>query len=630
MRYGALLTCALLPVLVAFAGCSKVDDPTLYPRFNPATAEPPPEKPTVDFSATRNLLWGDLHIHTSLSYDAFTMGVRALPEDAYTYMKGGTIEHGMGYAIRASRPLDFGAVTDHAEYLGVARHIGAEDADNFKQNQLRAVMETGSPLRITWNFLYTVFSTMSSSEKRQESFGRADMEEVSQSAWREIIDAAGRHNDPGRFTSFIAYEWTSMPSEDNLHRNVVYKTTQVPDFPFSSLDSDNPEDLWQALERQRQQGMEVFAIPHNGNVSNGRMYQGVKFDGSGLSADYAKQRMANEPISEIFQVKGSSETHPQLSPSDDFAGFEIYDQRLSSEGGLSEPSGSYARDALRTGIELAHSEGFNPYRFGVIGSSDSHNASSSVEEDNYHGKLPLIDGTAGLRLGETLLLPEEQNRGGRWSAAGLAAVWAEENTRASLFEAMARKETYATSGPRIALRFFGGWQYDSHMLESAEWLEHAYKQGVAMGGELPEYPGQGTPGFILWAAKDPQGANLDRVQVIKAWVDDSGNSHERIYDVALSDDRKTDPDGQSVSDVGNTVDAAEASYSNSIGAGQLATIWQDADFDPAQEAFYYARAIEIPTPRYSTYDAKALGVEPPEPVAIQERAVSSAIWYQPQ
>ncbi len=618
-----------LPMSVILYGCAKVEDPSLYPLYDPAKASPPPEKPLTQYSETRNVFFGDLHIHTSFSYDAYINGVRTLPEDAYRFMKGGTIEHGMGFPIKLSRPLDFGAVTDHGEYLGVPRFL---DRDNSGENQLRSVMESGNPLRITFNFLYTIFTTMGSAEQREKNFGAEGMGDVSRRAWQRIIDAAERNNEPGRFTAFIGYEWTSMPNADNLHRNVIYKTSSVPDFPFTSRDSDNPEDLWSALDEQRKQGMQMFAIPHNGNVSNGRMYRSVSFEGEPLSPDYAKKRMFNEPISEIMQVKGASETHPILSVDDEFADFEIYDQRLSSDGSFSEPKGSYARDALRTGLELSHSEGFNPYKFGVIGSTDSHNSSSPIEESSYHGKLPLIDGTAGLRQGVTLLLPKKENRGGRWSAMGLAGVWAEENTRASLYDAMRRKETYATSGPRITVRFFAGWDYDDTLLQRTDAIEQAYMGGVPMGGTLttPKSPGKRSPVFVLWAAKDPQGANLDRVQIIKGWVDSTGHSHEKIYNIAASDKRTVDAVTGKLPAVGNTVDISNASYANSIGDAQLATLWRDPDFNPDLETFYYARVLEIPTPRYSTFDAIVLGIVPPEPSTIQERAISSAIWVQAQ
>ncbi|MFQ5415734.1 MAG: DUF3604 domain-containing protein, partial [Myxococcota bacterium] len=447
---------------------------------------------------------------------------------------------------------------------------------------------------------------------------------------QEIIGSAERNNQPGRFTAFIGYEWTSMPNEDNLHRNVIYRSSAVPDRPFSSLDSDDPRELWRVLEEQRARGIEGIAIPHNGNVSNGRMYGRVAFDGSPFTAAYAETRMRNEPISEIFQVKGQSETHPVLSTEDEFADFEIWDQLMRVVPGRSEPRGSYARDALETGLELSAREGFNPYRFGVIGSSDGHNASSPVEEDRYHGKLPLLDGTAGLRLGESLLIPRSQNRGAQWSAMGLAAVWSEQNTRASLFDAMRRKETYATSGPRIHVRFFGGWDFEPSLLDDAELVSKAYSAGVPMGSTLRPRATMGTPRFVVVALKDPIGANLDRVQIVKGWVDSEGMSHERVYDVAASDGRAPNPVTHRVSPLESTVDVARATYANTIGAAQLGVLWSDPDFDPSRESFYYARVIEIPTPRWSTYDAAAMGVAPPEPATLQERAVTSAIWYRPR
>ena len=613
--------------------CRHIDDPSLQPVSDPRYAEPPPKLREIGHDPLRNVFFGDLHVHTAYSYDAYTLGTRALPDDAYVYAKGGTIDHAVGYPIRAIRPLDFAAVTDHAEYLGVARD--RDLADGQADASLRDVLETGSPFRITAHFMRVALTKMGSGDTRDKSFGGGSAE-VATHAWQQIVEAAERHNQPGRFTAFIGYEWSSMPREDNLHRNVIYRSALVPKIPFSSLDSENPEDLWRALDNQRGKGMEMIAIPHNANVSNGMMYRDVTFDGSPLSSDYARRRMRNEPVSEIFQVKGSSETHPILSNTDEFAGFELYDQMLRAKGGLSEPKGSYARDAFETGLELSRRDGFNPYRFGVIGSSDSHNASSSVEEDNYHGKLPMIDGTVGIRLGLTLLLPRKQNRGARWSAAGLAAVWAEENTRESLFDAMRRKETYATSGPRMTVRFFGGWNFAVDLPNQEGWLASAYSDGVPMGGTLsgdrdrPSPGANAAPRFVVVAAKDPIGANLDRIQVVKGWVDQHGKARERIYDVIASDGRQRNPQTNRVSPLESTVNTKTATYSNSIGANQLSVVWQDPDFDAKAEAFYYARVLEIPTPRWSTYDATKMGIDAPEPSAIQERAVTSAIWYQPR
>lgn len=613
-----------LPLVIAgLVACSPVEDPSLFPEYKANEAKPPPAKEAVAFSENRNLLWGDLHIHTSYSTDAYTMGVRTTPDDAYTFTRGGTIPHGVGYPIRINKPLDFAAVTDHSEFLGVIRqaNIGLP----LEKKSIRDRLLEDGPLS------FTIAQGMSAGRIAGGDLSAEGIEnphEMVATAWQEMQETAQRHYEPGVFTTFVAYEWTSMPGEQNLHRNVIYRGLDVPKLPYSSLDSVNPEDLWDELDRQREQGMQVFAIPHNGNVSNGLMYDSVTFDGGKIDEAYAQQRLRNEPISEIMQIKGTSDTHPALSPQDEFANFEIMIQQLSVSGDPSKPKGSYARDAMRTGLEFSHSEGFNPYKFGVIGSSDSHNSSTSVEENNHHGKLPVMDGSAAIRLGLMTVAPESYQRQKRWGAAGLAAVWAQENTRESLFDAMRRRETYATSGPRIKLRFFAGWSYELAVLDTTDLLDAAYADGVPMGGELSRSPTGLSPRFLVWAAKDPDGANLDRIQVVKGWVDASGESHERVFDLAASDGRELDANGKYPS-VGSTVDVAEASYANSIGAGQLAVFWEDPEFEADQEAFYYARVIEIPTPRWSTFDAKTLGVEAPDPVSLQERAISSSIWYQP-
>ncbi len=607
-------------VTLLLFGCGPVEDPGIHPEFDARNAAPIPQKATTELNPQGNLYWGDLHIHTSYSTDAWLMGVRALPNDAYTFARGGEIRHAGGYGIKLRRPLDFAAVTDHSEYLGVLRDASPATPLNEKSFSDR-IRNDGKLLNtLAWYRTVSGFDL----EEVAATHGTG----ATRGAWAETINAAEAHNLPGEFTAFIAYEWSSAPDKDNLHRNVIYRDANVPDVPYSSLNSNDPEDLWAELERQRNSGASVFAIPHNGNASNGRMYGSATFGGAAMTAAYASERMRNEPLSEIFQVKGSSETHPQLSPKDDFADFEIVDIRLAQDADISEPKGSYARDALRTGIEMSHSEGFNPYKFGVIGSSDGHNASSPVEEDSYHGKLPILDGSAATRLRTNMFLPQDLPGGPSWGSGGLAAVWAEENTRGSLFDAMLRKETYATSGPRILVRFFGGWNYSADILDSPEWVEIAQADGVPMGGVLPPSLAGSAPTFTVWAARDPQTANLDRIQIIKGWVTAAGKSMERVVDVAWAGNRALDADGV-LPALGNTVDISRASYVNSIGEAQLSAVWTDPDFDPDQEAFYYARVIEIPTPRWSTYDAKSLGVEPPQPAVHQERAVTSAIWFSP-
>lgn len=630
---GSLLTRMMLSRLylylcciLSLTACSKVQDPSLEAQLEDSGEE------LVDLttqltgpSALKNVYWGDLHIHTSLSYDAYTFGVTALPDQAYTFAKGGTIEHALGYPIRLSRPLDFAAVTDHAEWLGVARHANGPLANN---ERLKKIVSSGNPLSITFNYFRTVISQMGDLQTRIDNFGGLANQSITDAAWQQTIDSAERHNSPGHFTSFIAYEWTSMPNEDNLHRNIIYRSSAVPNRPFSALDSEDPLALWQALEKQRSQGQDAIAIPHNANLSNGLMYGRNDFSGNAMTAEYSALRLRNEPISEILQVKGASETHPLLSEQDDFADFEIHDLRLSADGTKSLPSGSYARDALRDGLVLDAQLGINPYQFGVIGSSDGHGASAPVEESSYHGKLPMGDGTAGIRLGKTLMLPRDYNRGGMWSAMGLAAIWAEENTRESLFKAMQRKETYATSGPRIRLRFFAAESFPDQVLAAEDWLAQAYKLGVPMGGQLVNIDSGSGPEFIIYAEKDPFGANLDRAQIVKVWLDSDGQSHEKVYNVAAADQRQIDFQGNMPAVV-STVDVASASYDNSIGGVGLFARWQDPDFNSQQLAAYYARVIEIPTPRWTTYDAKILNVEAPAPQTLQERAISSAIWYSP-
>ncbi|MCZ6829563.1 MAG: DUF3604 domain-containing protein [Gammaproteobacteria bacterium] len=618
------VTLALLSLL-ALAGCGRVDDPTRLSKLDIENPEPPPALDTVEYRDTRNLLWGDLHVHTSLSYDAYGMGVRVMPDDAYRYFKGGTISHGAGYAVRAKRPINFAAVTDHAEFLGAPRHLAGDRAE---ESALPGILATGSPLKITWHWLYTMLTA--SNEDPAATYGDIPgLDEVANAAWKKTIAAAQAHNDPGRFSAFIAFEYSSMPGGQNLHRNVIFRGSNVIERPFSAIDSENPEDLWTVLEEQRDKGNDNLAIPHNGNASNGLMYDRTTYSGRELDADYAARRMANEPISEIFQVKGSSETHPELSPADPFAAHELFTTIFNAAGDTGKVPGSYARDALRTGLEYQRGQQFNPYQFGVIGSSDSHNGTMADEEDNFYGKQPLMDGTAAQRLGKVFLLPDSVRRTGQWGSQGLAAVWAHENSRDSIFDALRRRETYATTGPRMTLRFFGGWGFDTDILSSNDWIEKAYANGVPMGGELSAYQQQNAPRFVVVSAKDPLGANLDRLQIIKAWVDDKGISHEIIYDIAGAGEREIDPATGLLPAIGSTVNVREATYTNTIGATQLAKVWEDPDFNPHQPAFYYARLIEIPTPRYSTYDAKALGVEAPEPTTIQERAVSSAIWYAP-
>ncbi|MBW2270579.1 MAG: DUF3604 domain-containing protein [Deltaproteobacteria bacterium] len=584
------------------------------------------ELPRIPRDPDRRAFFGDLHIHTALSPDAYVFGVRAMPNDAYRFAKGATIEHGAGYAIQISRPLDFAAVTDHSEFLGTTRALG--DQTSLQQRSLRHRLQNDGKLALTWAYFKTI-AELNSQGFRSDGIPE-EVAWVPAEAWRTTIDAAEQHNEPGTFTAFIAYEWSSFSrGGGHLHRNVIYGSSRAPDKPFSSTDSPKPRGLWEALDRQRADGIPVLAIPHNPNLSNGETFDVVDKDGNAFDANYAETRRRNEPLTEIFQVKGTSETHPLLSAGDEFADFEIHEMFIAGEPEGLDRRGNYTRAALRRGLELAQAQGYNPFDFGVIGSSDGHGASSPIEEDNFFGKLPMLDGSAAIRLEQTTFVPKGAMPAPEWGAAGLAGIWAEENTRESLFAAMRRKETFATSGPRLRIRLFGGWHFDASLLERSDAIRRCYAGGVPMGGELPERGAANAPGFLVWAVRDPDGANLDRLQIVKGWVDANGESAEKIFEVTASDGRLPDAETGKLAPLASSVDLETATYSNRIGASELSAFWRDPEFDTTQRAFYYARVIEIPTPRWSTYDAVKLGIDPPVPHSLQERAVTSAIWYDP-
>lgn len=622
MQTNTIAAGLIIPVILG--ACSKLDDPSLTPDSEIVTEQP--EKPPVPFVKERQVLFGDLHIHTELSTDAYIMGVRSLPEDVYTFARGGSITHGAGYPISIARPLDFVAVTDHAEYMGQTR-LAKLDVPTTRR-PLSDLLKNG---RI-WEITLAWWETSGQINSNGFSPGGAPVDKtVNRSAWQMTIDAAERHNEPGVFTSFVGYEWSGDAGDitSHMHRNVIYRGSNVSELPFSKLDSNRPEDLWQFLDNERRKGITAMAIPHNGNLSGGNMYAPQDSAGRPLDANYAQMRSRYEPITEILQIKGASETHPLLSSEDEFANFEVLKESLfTGETTLETVKGSYLRDALRVGLELSHSEGFNPFKYGVIGSSDSHNASSPSEEFNYTGKLPMLDGSAGLRTDAALLSLKGLNPVTSWGSGGLAAVWAQENTRSSIFDALQRKETYATSGTRLIVRFFGGWNYSSSDLSAVDVIAQAYANGVPMGGNLKPMAAE-APSFLITALKDPQGANLDRAQIVKGWIDDNGISYEKVFDVAAADGRAIDPATGKLPDVGNTVDVATGNYTNSIGGTSIFAHWRDPQFVPTQQAFYYLRVLEIPTPRWSTFDAITLGTEPMQPATISERAITSAIWYLP-
>jgi len=609
-------------------GCEPLDDPSLKGfAVEPSVLDKAPA--IAGGSDVKQLYWGDLHIHTALSSDAYAMGVRALPEDVYRFARGETIEHGAGYPIRIGRPLDFVAVTDHAEFLGQARL--ADLSMPTTRQPLASLLREGSRFEVTKAWLETMALIRENGFKLSlEGVDQA----VNRQAWEMSVAAAETFNQPGEFTTLIGWEWSATNGDDvstHLHRNVIYGDSDVPEIPFSALDGADPPALWAFLRGEHKMGRQVMAIPHNANLSAGGMYRLFDDKGQPISELAALDRATLEPISEILQVKGASETHPILSALDEFAGFAIANVVPGREATLETAIGSYARDGLLQGLSVMEQSGFNPLEFGFIGSSDSHNASSSTDEDRYTGKLPMMDGSAGLRTGEAGIGLRYLTPATQWGSGGLAAVWASGNTRQHIFDALAQRETYATSGPRIGLRMFAGWDLNETPDLAGNLIERLEEEAVPMGGRLIAMGSEAiAPSFFIFASRDPVGANLDRIQIIKGWIDESGAPQERVINVAWSDGRSADPQTGVLAPLASTVNLEDASYANTIGAGSLRGWWQDADFDPEKPAFYYARVLEIPTPRWSTYDAKRLGIPPMDPAVIQERAIGSPIWYVPE
>ncbi len=572
----------------------------------------------------REAYFGDTHIHTSWSSDAFLCGARVGPEGAYRFARGEAIDHVGGEKVQLkSGPIDFAIVTEHSEYLGVFPLM--MDPNNPLFNHQLAVRLRSPDPAVQGKAMMEFGNSLLGGAPFKELNDETLMVDI----WKQIQEVAHRFYEPGKFTTFVGYEWSCNPEGNGLHRNVIFRGTQVPERPFTTFDSMHVEDLWSFMETQRKEGMQVLAIPHNPNYSDGLMFQVVDSHGQPIDRTYAERRQLNEPLVEITQLKGQSEAHPALSPTDEMANYFISDIKMTGDFGSlhSQPKGSYVRDALRTGLVLEEQTGVNPYKFGVIGSSDTHNTGAAYEENNYFGKIGHEDGTPEARLGDKHVMSKMVHT---WGSAGLAGVWAEENTRESLFDAMARKETFGTSGPRIKVRFFGGWDFSKDAVSKKDWIADAYKQGVPMGSDLSNPPQGKVPSFIFWAAKDPNSGNLDRIQIIKGWTK-CGQSFEKVYDVVWSPGRTLNPKTGKLSPVGNTVNLDTATYTNTIGVTTLSGAWTDPDFDLNQRAFYYARVIEIPTPHWSVFDALKLGIAQPAgfPQTIQARAYTSAIWFVP-
>ena len=610
-------------VVLALADCSKVTATDNAPSVAAATAAVPAlPAPNPE----RNAYFGDVHVHTGWSFDAFTNGSKTTPTDAYAWAQGKEITNsGFGGKIQVRTPLDFYMVSDHAEYMGVFNQMANPNSPLSKTELAKGVTSPDANVRI--QTFAGILRDMSAGKRDPALSDPA----LARSVWSEIVKASDANYRPGRFTTFAGFEWTSNPEKRNLHRVVVFRdTAKLPDLVLSALDSDDPETLWRWMGDLRAKGSMLFAIPHNGNASDGRMFETVKFDGKPIDAAYSKTRAVNEPLYEITQIKGTSETHPTLSPTDEFANFEQWDYTLSADAERpTHRKGSFARQALLDGMSQESRGNGNPFKYGFIGDTDTHNAAASNEEFNYTGKFAFENDAKDRMIGQKGQ-PEGQIQQIReFSSGGLAGVWAEQNTREAIFDAMLRKETFATSGPMIKLRFFGSWDLGAADMKQPDFVKRAYAKGVPMGGDLVPATGK-APTFFVTALKDPKSGNLDRVQIVKGWIDNKGVQHERIHDVVWSGDRKPDAAGK-LPAVGNTVDVAKGSYTNSIGASELTAAWTDPDFKAGERAFYYARVLEIPTPRWSTIDAARMGMPIPKglPASIQERAWSSSIWYTP-
>jgi len=578
---------------------------------------------TVPSNPDRDAFFGQTHSHTSWSLDAYIIGNTITgPAEAYQFSMGLPIAHPGGYTVKLARPLDFQGVTDHSEYLGMVR-LANDPTSPVSKLPIAAKLEAKTQAQMIEVFKFLV-SVLAKNEPIKDFLDPKLMATV----WSDYVQIADKYYQPGKFTTFASYEWTSAPAAQNMHRNIFFRDSkQVPTVPFTSIDSQHPEDLWNWMDGQRKQGNELLAISHNANLSNGIMFPvSVDSKGKPLTAAWAQQRLNNEPLTEIRQIKGTSETTPELSPNDEFAGYELMSFLLGTDNSTSNPHGSYVREAYENGIAMQVAQGYNPYKFGMVGASDSHDTSVAYTQSGFTGGHGVFDDTPKARLAGKIQAGMEVLKTG---TSGLAGVWAEQNTRESIFDAMRRKETYGTSGVRIKVRMFGGWDYKESVFGQRDWVKTGYRDGVPMGGDLQPRKG-GAPSFIVWALKDPDDGNLDRIQIVKGWTKNT-ELFEKVYDVAWAGNRRPDPRTGKVPAIKSTVNIKNASYTNTVGAVELKKVWRDPNFDPSLHAFYYVRVLQIPTPRWSTYDAKKLGIPPPTrvPPTVQERAWGSPIWYTP-
>jgi hypothetical protein len=623
----AIVTAALLLTSTALvSGCDRIKQATGGAGEVKDTAYP------------EQVLWGDTHLHTSNSVDAFGFGTRLDPETALRFARGEEVTATTGMKAKLARPLDFLVISDHAEGIGATKalydapRIMITDPTLLRWYDLMHEGPEGS-LKATGEMLAARAGGLVPPALNDPEAGAKRTRKI----WDENIATVENYNEPGKFTAFIGFEYTLMQSGNNMHRNVIFRDGGDKAGKVVPLDPSNhqwPDKLWDYMDAyEKSTGGKVLAIPHNSNVSNGMMFMFTEPNGGPMSADYARRRLAHEPVVEVTQIKGDSESHPFLSPNDEFSGYgDAGWEEMNLLGNIrtrpEDLPGSYVREALKRGMQIEQRTGANPYKFGIIGSTDSHTSLSTTDEDNYFGKHSGVEPSA--KRATAGFVPGVPSGRMNWQtlASGYAAVWATSNSRGAIFDAMMRREVYATTGTRMTVRVFGGWDFKADDLKG-DWVKAGYSRGVPMGGELKA--GKGTPSFMISVLKDPIGANLDRVQVVKGWVDKAGKSHEQVFDVVWSNPDTRKPAGGKLPAVGDTIDLATATYKNSIGAPTLATVWSDPAFDPAERAFYYVRVLEIPTPTWLAYDAVRykLKLGPEIPLKQQERAYTSAIWYTP-
>ncbi|OUS31347.1 hypothetical protein A9Q98_02780 [Thalassotalea sp. 42_200_T64] len=638
MPYKSALKIVSIACLLAHA-------PNVFASDTGTTAAQMKYSPHANNTQPNNVYWGDSHLHTGLSLDAGLFGNTVTIDDAYRLARGEQINSAKGMPLKLARPLDWLIITDHTDLMGIAADIQS-GTDNIldipKGKEWHEAFKKGGKAAGEAAFdLIQNFAQMTLPEQMILDYSPGS--EVFGNVWKTIVDASEEHNEPGLFTAFIGFEWTSVPKGFNLHRNVIIRdnadvalkiqppTTQPP------TGSTDPLELYKWLEEyESKHGGRAFAFSHNGNLSNGWMFPTDKtYAGGTVDKEYARLRAKWEPHYEVTQIKGDGESHPYLSPDDEFSDYENWDVGNLDISQLKKPEmlkGEYAREALKQGLALEKKLGYNPYKFGFGGATDSHTSLATADEDNFFGKSTSVEPSK-----DRISHPFIESKLGKIDgymlvASGYTGVWAHENTRAALFDAIERKETYGTTGPRMTVRFFGGWDYNKADLQANDPAKIGYAKGVPMGGDLVKQKSDKAPSFMVYAMRDPKSAYLDRVQIIKGWLDAKGKLHERVYDVAVSDEREIDSSGRAKQAVGNTVDIETATWSNSIGDSQLASVWVDPDFDKSESAFYYARVLEIPTPRWVLYDKVRLGAEIPKEAELigQERAYSSPIWYSPK